>query len=84
MQAMDTKAIRLRIPAFAMKLFAKVSEQVAHGATIINSDKLREIKHSHWTCNSKKAENELGFIPRVTLKEGIKWTADWYKIQKWL
>ena len=83
-QAMDTKAVRLRIPVSVMELFAKLSERLAQGATIINSDKLREIKHSYWTCNSKKAENELGFIPKVTLKEGIKWTADWYKIQKWL
>jgi nucleoside-diphosphate-sugar epimerase len=84
MQAMDTKAVRLRVPAPVLNLFAKISERLAHGATIINSDKLREIKHSHWTCNSKKAENDLGFIPKVTLKEGIKWTADWYKIHKWL
>lgn len=84
MQAMDTKAVRLRVPAPVMNLFAKISERLAHGATIINSDKLREIKHSHWTCNSKKVENDLGFIPKVTLKEGIKWTADWYKIHKWL
>jgi nucleoside-diphosphate-sugar epimerase len=83
-QAMNTKAVRLRIPASVMELFAKLSERLSQGATIINSDKLREIKHSYWTCNSKKAENELGFIPKVTLKEGIKWTADWYKIQKWL
>jgi len=84
MQAMDTKAVRLRIPAPLMNLFAKISERLADGATIINSDKLREIKHRHWTCNSKKAENDLGFAPKVTLKEGIKWTADWYKIHKWL
>jgi nucleoside-diphosphate-sugar epimerase len=84
MQAMDTRAMRVKIPAFVMKLIANVSEKLADGSTIINLDKLREIKHSHWTCNSKKAENELGFIPRVKLKEGIKWTADWYRIHKWL
>ena len=84
MQVMETRAVRMKIPAFVMKLIANISEKLAEGSTIINLDKLREIKHSHWTCNSKKAENELGFIPRVTLKEGIKWTADWYRIHKWL
>lgn len=84
MQAMDAKAVRLRIPAAVMGLVAKVSEKFAHEATMINSDKIREIQHSHWTCTIKKAENELGFAPRVTLKEGIKWTADWYKIHKWI
>lgn len=83
-EAMNTGAVRLRIPPFLMKLLAAFSEKFAGGSTIINLDKLREIKHSHWTCNSKKAEKELGFIPRVTIKEGIKWTADWYRIHKWL
>jgi nucleoside-diphosphate-sugar epimerase len=84
MEAMDTKAVRLRIPFSLMKLLATLSEKLAHGPAIINLDKLREIKHRHWTCNSKKAEDELGFVPKVTIKEGIKWTADWYRIHKWL
>jgi len=83
-QAMGTRAVRVRIPAPVLGFLAKVSEKVARGGTIINSDKLREIKHSHWTCKTSRAENELGFISKVTLKEGIKWTADWYKIHKWL
>lgn len=84
MQVMDTRAVRMKIPAFIMKFIANAGEKLADGPTIINLDKLREIKHSHWTCNSKKAENELGFIPKVKLKEGIKWTADWYRTHKWL
>ncbi|RPI36116.1 MAG: NAD-dependent epimerase/dehydratase family protein [Nitrospiraceae bacterium] len=84
MEAMGTRALRIGIPAPAMKLLAKISGKLASGASIINLDKLREIKHNHWTCNAKKAELEFGFIPRVTIKEGIKWTADWYKIHKWL
>jgi nucleoside-diphosphate-sugar epimerase len=84
MEAMGTRALRIGIPSSAMKLLAKISEKLADGASIINLDKLREIRHNHWTCDSKKAEHELGFIPRVTIKEGIKWTADWYKTHKWL
>ena len=84
MEAMGTRALRIGIPASVMKLLAKVSGKLADGASIINLDKLREIKHNHWTCDAKKAELEFGFIPRVTIKEGIKWTADWYKIHKWL
>jgi len=84
MEAMGTRALRIGIPASVMKLLAKISEKLADGASIINLDKLREIRHNHWTCDSKKAELEFGFIPRVTIKEGIKWTADWYRIHKWL
>jgi len=84
MEAMGTRALRIKIPASTMKLLAKFSEKLADRASIINLDKLREIKHHHWTCDSKKAELEFGFIPKVSLKEGVKWTADWYKIHKWL
>jgi len=84
MEAMGTKALRIGIPGSVMKVLAKISEKLAGGASIINLDKLREIRHNHWTCDSKKAELEFGFIPRVTIKEGIKWTADWYKMHKWL
>lgn len=84
MQAMETRAIRLRVPAPVLDLLARVSERLVRGKSIINTDKLREIRHSHWTCNSQKAGKELGFVPKVSLKEGIKWTADWYKIHRWI
>jgi len=83
-RAMETRAFRLRIPAQALDLLGRISEKLVRGASIINSDKLKEIRHSHWTCSSQKAGTELGFVPKVTLREGIKWTADWYKIHRWI
>lgn len=83
-QALETKAVRLRIPVALMGIVAHVSEMLSYESTIINRDKVREIKHGHWTCSAKKAEDELGFVPRVGLPEGMKWTADWYRIHKWM
>ena len=83
-QAMGTKAVRLRIPASLMKFVVMISEKLGDGSTIINSDKLREIQHTHWTCTAKRAETEFGFFPKVAIKEGIQWTADWYRIHQWL
>jgi nucleoside-diphosphate-sugar epimerase len=45
---------------------------------------MKEFAHSHWTCDSGKLRKEIGFTPRVLIKEGMKWTADWYRIHKWL
>jgi nucleoside-diphosphate-sugar epimerase len=35
-------------------------------------------------CDATKAKEKLGFSPKVKIKEGAKWTADWYRIHNWL
>jgi len=81
--ALNTKAVRFRIPKFFMPFFAYIGERV-HKKGIINRDKMSELRYSHWICDTRKAKEDLGFLPRVGIKEGIKWTADWYKIHRWL
>jgi nucleoside-diphosphate-sugar epimerase len=83
--ALGSKATRLRVPLprSMMPLFALVGERIQRGG-IINRDKMRELSHSHWICDPKKAKEELSFAPKIGIKEGIKWTADWYRIHRWL
>jgi nucleoside-diphosphate-sugar epimerase len=83
-QVLNAKVLRLRIPKAALNLLVEVGELFGKKTSIINRDKFRELSHSHWVCDPKKAERELGFKPKVTIKEGIKWTADWYRIHQWL
>jgi nucleoside-diphosphate-sugar epimerase len=81
--ALGAKATRLRVPRSMMPLFAVVGERIQKGG-IINRDKMKELCHTHWICDPQKAAEELCFIPKVGIKEGIKWTADWYRIHRWL
>jgi nucleoside-diphosphate-sugar epimerase len=81
--ALGTSAIRLRVPRFIMPFFAYIGEWIKRPG-IINRDKMNELSHSHWICDVQKAREELGFIPKVGIKEGMKWTADWYRIHRWL
>ncbi|NOZ24860.1 MAG: NAD(P)-dependent oxidoreductase [Nitrospirae bacterium] len=80
---LDRPFTRLRVPKAVMPLFARISELFRKGG-IINRDKIRELHHSCWICDSTLASKELGYKSTVTLKEGIKWTADWYRINRWL
>ncbi len=80
--ALNAKARRLRIPKFVIPFCSFIGEKT--NAEIINKDKMKEFTHSNWTCNARKAKEEIGFLPRVMIKEGMKWTADWYRIHKWL
>ncbi|HDZ61892.1 MAG TPA: NAD(P)-dependent oxidoreductase [Nitrospirae bacterium] len=53
-------------------------------SSMINSDKIKELMYDDWVCDIAKAKRDLCFEPKISLKEGIKWTADWYRIHKWL
>jgi len=64
--------------------FSERISKIIGKSTIINRDKIKELMFADWVCDITKAKNNLCFKPRVGIKEGIKWTADWYKIHKWL
>lgn len=81
--AVQRRPLKLRVPGFIMPVLAVISEK-AKGVNIINRDKIREMKYSQWTCDTSKAISMLKFEPRVKIKEGAKWTADWYRIHQWL
>ena len=81
---LESKPVRLKIPKSLMPVIAGIGQKLGNQGNIINKDKIREFHHSYWTCDSTKSRNELGFIPNVGIKEGIKWTADWYRIHQWL
>jgi nucleoside-diphosphate-sugar epimerase len=83
-EVLGTKVLKVRIPKAIMSLVAGIGEGIGRGTSIINRDKMKELSHSFWVCDPKKAEREYGFMPKVLLKEGIKWTADWYRIHQWL
>jgi nucleoside-diphosphate-sugar epimerase len=81
--ALGVKALPLKVPKFAMPFFAFIGEKI-NKAGIINRDRIKDFRHSHWICDPGRVRKEIGFIPKVGLKEGIKWTADWYRIHRWL
>ncbi len=81
---LDTRVVKVRIPRSLMGLLVLMSEKLGKGTSVINRDKLRELRYLHWTCDSSKAERDFQFAPKVTIKEGMKWTADWYRIHQWL
>ncbi len=47
-------------------------------------DKINEMNHKYWVCNTGRAQAELGFTPRYDLKEGLRDTIRWYRTEGWL
>ncbi len=81
--ALDVKAQLLKVPKFVMPLFAYVSEKI-NKYGIINRDRVKDFRHSYWVCNGELAREEINFMPKVQIKDGVKWTANWYRIHRWL
>ena len=82
-EAIGVKAMKIRLPRSLLPFLAFVGQKIDKRG-IINRDRINDFRYSNWTCDSSKARNELGFRSRIMLREGIKWTADWYRIHRWL
>jgi len=81
--AVEKKPIRVKVPQCIMPLIGLLSEK-RQKVNIINTDKIKEMKYSYWICDTAKALSRLNFEPKVKIREGAKWTADWYRIHRWL
>ncbi|RJQ50943.1 MAG: NAD-dependent epimerase/dehydratase family protein [Nitrospiraceae bacterium] len=85
--SLDVKAVRIRLPKSFLRIIGYFSDRISKMVgknTIVNRDKIKEIMYPEWVCDISKARSEFCFKPGVDMKKGIKWTADWYRIHKWL
>ena len=51
---------------------------------MLSRDKMREIAQPAWTLNTRRIVAELGFHPRVSTRDGMQRTAQWYLDHGWL
>ncbi|MBI5103172.1 MAG: NAD-dependent epimerase/dehydratase family protein [Nitrospirae bacterium] len=81
--ALGVKAVRIRIPRLLFPVLGFIGQKFDKKG-IINRDRLIDFGYTNWTCSTRLAESELGFMAKTSLREGIKWTADWYKTHQWI
>jgi nucleoside-diphosphate-sugar epimerase len=85
--SLDVRVHKVKLPRAMLPAVGYLGDGISKlmdKKSMINRDKVKELRHSEWVCNITKAKSSLGFAPQVGIKEGIKWTADWYRIHKWL
>lgn len=86
-KAMGKKAITIRIPHSIVYVVASIAEFFSifsSKAATFNIEKARDFVQQHWTCDISKAEEELGFKPKISLEDGMKSTVEWYRKMQWL
>jgi len=47
--------------------------------SILSLDKVREMRETAWTCSSARARQELGWVPRLPLREGMADAVAWFR-----
>jgi dihydroflavonol-4-reductase len=85
--ALQKKTWTIHVPVSFLQVTSRISVAYARmigKPALLNGDKVNEMVQPGWLCSNEKAKIELGYAPAITLAEGLKTTAAWYKEQGWL
>ena len=70
----------LRVVTFVGEYVGRLTGKV----TALNNDKYNIMRQRNWRCDIEPARQELGYVPKVKLEEGVRRSIKWYKDNGWL
>jgi nucleoside-diphosphate-sugar epimerase len=85
--AMQKKTIALTLPEFVAPVLAAFSElgaKITGKPALLNFDKIKELRQYYWVCSGEKAKQQFGFVPAISIQDGLKMTWQWYRENGWL
>jgi nucleoside-diphosphate-sugar epimerase len=86
-KATGKKTLRLQLPLGLIKTVAGSMDFLysrSRKVPVLNSDKLKELTATDWSCSIEKSQRDLGFQPYYDLERGMAETVQWYKNNNWL
>lgn len=86
-QCLKTWTIKLRFPLFIIRWISIINEFngiIIGRSFTLNKDKYNIFKARNWNCDIQPLVIDLGFEPKINLKQGIRKTIDWYNKEGWL
>lgn len=86
-KALNTWTIRLKLPLFIVGWIASLNEiigRVLGKSFTLNKDKFNILKARNWNCDIENLREDLGYVPKIDLKQGVEKTIAWYKQENWL
>lgn len=81
---LNKKVLKLTIPISWAHFFGNLSEKFSSNTPLINKDKINELSAENWACSIQAAQNDLAFIVKYPLQEGLSKTINWYQETGWL
>lgn len=85
--AVGQRAVRISAPRWAFTAAAFGSEAfgfAARRAVSLTRDKVAEMAQRHWVCDSEGLRLDLGWSPRIDIREGARLAAEWYRRERWI
>jgi dihydroflavonol-4-reductase len=86
-EIMGKRGIFILIPHIIVSGIAGLSEFTSlfkKKPSVLNWEKRLDLTQLNWICSIERAQRELGYEPKVGIKEGFIDTIEWYKKEKWI
>ncbi len=83
----NKNAIELSIPQGIVDLICRAGDlysKLTGKYSIVNTRKAALSKSRYWICSSDRAKQDFGFMPHMSLLEGLQITHRWYTENGWL
>ena len=84
---MDSSAREIRLPvplSMAVAWAREALGRITGRPPTVTRWKVREIQQPHWVCSAERARKDFGFVPQVSLEDGLEQTLSWYREIGWL
>lgn len=86
-RALGKRALILHVP-ISLTVFAALVREIVSKMmkkpSIVDRQKIRELRERFWICDGTKAREELGFRPKYSFKQGMEKSAAWYRKVGWI
>lgn len=79
--------IRITAPVWLLRIITAIGDRWGHitgRISALNNDKYHILKQRNWRCDVDTARKELGYEPKVKLREGVRLSCEWYRKEGWL
>lgn len=86
-ESVGSKALRISAPRWAFDATALASEAfgfLARRSVSLTREKVLEMAQRYWVCSSEELRRDLGWAPRVDIREGTRITGAWYREHRWI
>jgi nucleoside-diphosphate-sugar epimerase len=86
-EATGKRAVNLYLPGFSMDVAATIGELLTRfdgKPRVFNRQKVLMGKQRAWTCRHDAARADFGYAPKLSVREGVAHTLDWYRSSGWL
>ena len=82
-RALSCAFVRFKVSFKTVSALTSLANRL-HAPNFVDLDRIKELNYENWLCGCDEAGDDFGFKTTVGLVDGIAWTANWYKMHKWL